>query len=157
MRPLRPLSHFLPKQRPGFASDAVVPQSRAIKTFAPENHVHAKWHLLIIKRNRHRPVVKQSDHSPMLAAAIRQPVRTFPRPDRQRLSTKVITLQFTQSPFGIRQPLRLDPYVVVRDGENLALRSPDTGVQRCGASLFLFEDVTEGNGKRLYRLDHFTG
>ena len=45
--------------------------------------------------------------------------------------------------------MRVYAHVVVGNCENFPLGGTDSGVQRCGTSLFFFEDVAQGNGKRL--------
>src|SRR5262249_13949739 len=130
-----PLSHFLPKECSGLSSNLIVPHADANERFAAESHVYAQRHALT-ELDRQRSVIKQRDHRPVFAAAVRQPFGPLPAPDRKDFAPNIIAIQIRKRGVSRLEPVSLHAHVVIGSKYDLTARSTDACVE-CRASALL--------------------
>src|SRR6185369_6679211 len=92
--------------------------------------------------------------APVFTAAVRHPLWYVPTPDWERLAADVVTAETIERLFGVAQPHRIDPHVVVSNREDFALRDANAGIESGGASLLSLHYVAQRHRERLDAFEH---
>ena len=147
-RPHQQLGHLLAHdERTGAAAQVGAKPADPIEQRASRRHVRAERHLprLVVVEGL-SAVILDGDCSPQIAAGEIQPLGRVGLPDRRNRAADIVDAcvrRVEQRRARSLQPALIHADVIVRHGDDLALRGADAGVQRVGSTLRRFVQITQ--------------